>query len=605
MCGIFGYIGHKKNASLVCLEGLRALEYRGYDSAGIATVSQGKIESLKQVGQLSELEKHLDQLQGAFESTIAHTRWATHGKASVDNAHPHFDENKTLAIVHNGIIENHRELKQDLISKGVKFYSDTDSEVIAKLISFHYKGNLVQAMSESLKQLKGLWAIACIHKDHPQEIVVASHDTPLAVAISDEETFISSDANAFTNPCQRLYFIKSHQLALLKPGSIHTFDYDLNQSIATEEPFNPKVINLSKMGFEHYMQKEIFEQPFTLEATLKNRIHHSQIQLDSLKELTPFIDSLQRVIFVGCGTSWHAGLQAALLCEKTTGLPSSSLIASELRYNDVSYPKNTLFIAISQSGETMDTLSCVKDLRKKGHTVIALTNVANSSLEKVSSLTLHLNAGPEISVCSTKAFTSQLTLASLVVLKIAEMKGIQVDSSLLNGFHELPSLAQAVLSQKDAIKKIAEAVYHFNEFYFLGRQDMYITALESALKLKEISYAQATAYPAGEMKHGPIALICEKLLTVALLGHSKTLDKIHSNLMEIHSRHGPLVIFAPEGMEGLEELSSHVIYLPKCHDSLAPIPYAIACQLLAYFIAAMKKCPIDKPKNLAKSVTVE
>jgi glutamine---fructose-6-phosphate transaminase (isomerizing) len=604
MCGIFGYLG-RKNASHVCIQGLKALEYRGYDSAGIAGVSNGKIESLKQVGHLTELEKHLDNLNNTLQSTIAHTRWATHGKASVDNAHPHFDEEKSVAIVHNGIIENHREIKNELIQKGVTFYSDTDSEVIAKLISFYYQGDLVKAMSQALKRLKGLWAIACIHKDHPEEIVVASHDTPLAVALSDDETFISSDANAFSHEAKRLFFIRSHQMARLKPGSIDTYDYDLNDSIPLEEPFNPQIINLSKMGFDHFMQKEIFEQPFTLEAAIKNRIHHGVILLDRLEEIRPFIETCSRVIFVGCGTSWHAGLQAALLTEKTLSIPAQALIASELRYSEINYPKSTLFIAISQSGETMDTLSCIKDLRNKGHTVLALTNVPYSSIEKCSNLTLHLHAGPEISVCSTKAFTSQLTLASLVVLKIASMKGASVDPLLLMEFEKLPALAHDVLSQKDAIKALAEKVAAFDQFYFLGRQDMYVTALESALKLKEISYAQATAYPAGEMKHGPIALIDESLLTIALLGHSKTLDKIHSNLMEIHSRSGPLVIFAPRSVIDLEELTPHVIYLPECHDALAPIPYAIACQLLAYYIASFKNCPIDKPKNLAKSVTVE
>ncbi len=604
MCGIFGYLG-KNNARQICIEGLKALEYRGYDSAGIAGVSEGKIQSLKQVGHLSELEKSLDLLTHSLQSTIAHTRWATHGKANVDNAHPHFDEHKTLAIVHNGIIENHREIKQKLKNLGVNFYSDTDSEVIAKLIAHHYRGNLIEAVSRCLKELKGLWAIACIHQDYPGSMVVASHDTPLAVAISDDETFISSDANAFSQKAKRLFFIKSHQLALLKPGSIETFDYELNTDYPLEEPFTPQVINLSKMGFDHFMQKEIFEQPFTLDATLKNRIHNRLIGLDELYSLKPLIKELSRIIFIGCGTSWHAGLQAALLCEKSTSIPAQALVASELRYNDISYPKSTLFIAISQSGETMDTLAAIKDLRKKGHTVLALTNVAHSSIEKASSLTMHLYAGPEISVCSTKAFTSQLTLASLVVLKIAQIKELSVDPILLEEFQKLPTLAQEVLSQKEVIKALAEKIAHFEDFYFLGRQDMYVTALESALKLKEISYAQATAYPAGEMKHGPIALINEKLLTIALLGHQGTLDKMHSNLMEIHSRGGPLVIFAPHDLTGLEDLNSPVIPMPLCHDALAPIPYAIACQLMAYYIASFKNCPIDKPKNLAKSVTVE
>jgi glucosamine--fructose-6-phosphate aminotransferase (isomerizing) len=604
MCGIFGYLG-RRNAGVICIEGLKALEYRGYDSAGIAGVSQGRIESIKQVGHLSELEKDLHTLSSTFESTIAHTRWATHGKASIDNAHPHFDEKKSLAIVHNGIIENHRQIKLELIAEGVSFYSDTDSEVIAKLISYFYKGDLVQATNQALKKLKGLWAIACIHKDHPQQIVVASHDTPLAVSVGDDETFISSDANAFSEQTKRLFFIKSHQIALLKPGSIETFDETLTSIPPVEELFEPQVINLSKMGFDHFMQKEIFEQPFTLDATLKNRIKGGLIHLDELNTLKPFIQKTERIIFIGCGTSWHAGLQAALLCQKVTGLPSSSVIASEMRYDEVSYSVSTLFIAISQSGETMDTLSCVRDLRHKGHTVLALTNVPHSSLEKVCSQTLHLRAGAEISVCSTKAFTSQLTLASLVVLKIAEIKDIPLDPLLLQEFENLPKLAHEVLAQKQTLKTVAQDIAHFEKFYFLGRQDMYITALESALKLKEISYAQATAYPAGEMKHGPIALIQEDLLTIALLGHCKTLDKIYSNLMEVHSRSGPLVIFAPKNAPDMSHLSDHIIHLPECHDSLAPIPYAIACQLLAYYVASYKNCPIDKPKNLAKSVTVE
>jgi len=609
MCGIFGYLG-KKNSIVMCIDGLKALEYRGYDSAGIAGITSKGIEAVKQVGPLKDLENKLSSTPLDLKAAIAHTRWATHGKATEENAHPHFDEERTLALVHNGIIENHREVKHFLQSQGIQFYSDTDSEVIAKLISYHYQGDLPGAVAASLKELKGLWAIAVIHQDYPEAMVVASHGTPLAVATSTDETFISSDVNAFSSPANKLFFIKSHELAYLTPGHIQTFDYDLKPLQALDEPFNQQRVTMSKMGFEHYMQKEIFEQPLTLEATLKNRLFSDHVVLDELTSLVPFIQKTRRVVFIGCGTSWHAGLGASLLLERLTSLPTSAVIASELRYNEVNYPLDTLFIAISQSGETMDTLSAVKDLRNKGHEVIALTNVPYSSIEKVSSVTLHLHAGPEISVCSTKAFTSQLTLATLLSLKISFLNTYSIgknryDLAILSALAQLPNLAKAVLAQKDRIAQIASSYAQFEKFFFLGRQDMYITALESALKLKEISYAQATAYPGGEMKHGPIALIDEELLTIALLGHEATLEKMQSNLMEIHSRSGPLVILAPQNTEGLADICSDILELPSCHDSLASIPYAIACQLFAYYIAQAKGCPIDKPKNLAKSVTVE
>jgi len=610
MCGIFGYIGPRDSAQ-VCIDGLKCLEYRGYDSAGLAGIIEGKIRFCKESGKIHALETAWQSIAETLPLAIAHTRWATHGKPSSENAHPHFDSTFSVAVVHNGIIENHHSLRKMLEEQGVLFSSDTDTEVIAQLIQHFYKGNLLEAVQKTLSQLKGFWGIAVIHKDHPDIIVAAARENPLAIAHSLErsESFISSDANAFQHPDVDVHFLRNDEVAVIRRERIEIFDQHATPIARAAERIALEKETASKNGYEHFMLKEIFEQPQTIQQALHGRFieDFGTAEFENFPFTSVELLAVKRITILACGTSWHAGCLAALMLEDMARIPTHAEIASEFRYKNPIISEGTLVIAISQSGETLDTIAAVREVRAKGAKVLSLCNVRNSTLTRESDACLFLRAGPEISVCSTKAFTSQLTVLALFSLLMARLRhmGKEEGQVFLRELRALPDIVAKVLRQQETIQALARKYAKFEHFFFLGRHYMFAASLEGALKLKEISYLHAIGYPAGEMKHGPIALVDKTLVSIALLGNKRTYEKMLSNLTEIKARGGPILALAPEGSEEAAKIADDVLWLPAVGDALSAIPYSAACQLLAYYIARERGTDIDQPRNLAKSVTVE
>lgn len=579
MCGIFGYIGSDEPAQ-VCIEGLKLLEYRGYDSAGIAGILDGKIQACKQVGKVALLEQLLATTTAPTGTSIAHTRWATHGEPSTINAHPHFDPDESLALVHNGIIENFQQLRAEL---SADYLTETDSEVIAHLIANHYKEDLLDALVAATQRLKGSYALAVVHKSHPDELIACAYDSPLAVGISSDACYIASDAHAFKGKKVKVAFLTDGEIARCTRTKVTFFD-------RLGKPIEKEMLDLdleneaiSKHGFDHFMMKEIHEQPQALQATLEE---FRGIPLGDVKQ----------ILILGCGTSWHAGLLGQGLMEHFAKIPTRIEIASEFRYSNPLIDDKTLVLAISQSGETADTLAAVRLAKSYGARIIGLCNVPYSTLTRITDHTVFLHAGQEVSVCSTKAFTCQVLTLVLMAMYFGE-KDIDIA--------ELPIKVQKVLACSNAIKAAAAKYSSFENFFFLGRRYMYPTALEAALKLKEISYLNAIAYPAGEMKHGPIALVGPALAVIALCGNDQTREKLLSNLMEVKARSSPILAIVNEGDHTFDAVATDVVYLPAMDDVLATIPYSVAMQLFAYYVACKKGTDIDQPRNLAKSVTVE
>ena len=610
MCGIFGYIG-PKNSAEVCITGLKFLEYRGYDSSGIAGIKDGNLLSCKETGKISHLQTAVDSMSLSVDLAIAHTRWATHGKPSKENAHPHFDTDNTIAVVHNGIIENHYALREMLKSKGHTFYSETDTEVIAQLLAHFYEGDFLKAVQKTLSHLKGFWALALIHKDHPDQIIAASRENPLAIGTSAarKECYISSDVNAFHAPDLDVMFLRNDELAVITKDAVTVFDASASPIAKTTEKLEIDSHKLTKNGYEHYMLKEIFEQPDTIRQALHGRFleDFGTAEFDNFSFTAQELSSVKRILILACGTSWHAGCIAASLLEEKARIPTQAEIASEFRYKNPIISEDTLVIAISQSGETLDTIAAVREVKAKGAKILAVCNVRNSTLTREADACLFLRAGPEISVCSTKAFTSQLTVLSLFTLLMARLHhmGKEDGKEFLSELQSLPCKVELVLQQKDTIRALAAKYAKFEHFFFLGRNYMHATSLEAALKLKEISYIHAVGYPAGEMKHGPLALVCPELAVIGLCGNKRTIDKMISNLMEAKSRGAPLLLFATEGTEQIESLTDDILWLPSSCDELSSIIFSVATQLFAYFIALERGTDIDQPRNLAKSVTVE
>jgi glucosamine--fructose-6-phosphate aminotransferase (isomerizing) len=618
MCGIFGFIPgslESESVSVVetCLEGLKQLEYRGYDSAGIAGILERKLSSCKAVGKIRKLEKAVIDTELKLDLAIAHTRWATHGGLTNENAHPHFDENTHLAIVHNGIIENYFALKQKLIEEyGLTFYSETDTEVVAKLIGIHYKGDLLKAVQMALKSLHGSFAIAVIHESQPNSIIAAARDCPLVIGMDEQSKsiYLSSDTNAFLGKSLNVVFLKDDQTAHISKGIIDVFDRDGNLLKCDFEHLGIELHTITKNGFEHFMLKEIFEQPLTLRKTIEGRYSDDfgNAQLGNLSIPAQVFQSAQHILILACGTSWHAGYIAASMIESLARIPTQAEIASEFRYTNPIVSENTLVIAISQSGETADTLAAVREVRAKGAKVLGICNVKHSTLSREADSCIYLRAGPEISVCSTKAFTSQIALLSLITLHLARLRHMEKAQGqlFLEQLKKLPTLIEEILASAPIIEAYAKKYAHFEHFFFLGRRYMFPSSLEAALKLKEISYLNATGCPAGEMKHGPIALASPSLAVIGMCGNTQTQDKMLSNLMEIKARGAPILAFAPRNYDLIKTVTSDVVFIPDdiC-DELACIPYSVATQLFAYYVAKARGCDIDQPRNLAKSVTVE
>jgi glucosamine--fructose-6-phosphate aminotransferase (isomerizing) len=600
MCGIFGYAG-EKDALALCLQGLERLEYRGYDSTGVAGVTKtGQIASCKAAGKLHQLKETLDLER--LEIAIAHTRWATHGKVTTANAHPHLDTQEKIALVHNGIIENYTELRKILQKKGVHFRSETDSEVIVQWIAHCYRGDLLEAVCQTLHNIKGMFAIAVIHSDHPEEIIAAASDCPLSIGITDDckETIISSDPNAFLGQSWNVLFLKKGEIARAKKGVVDVFDLDLKLMQKKTERLLNDTKPPSKEGFPHFMLKEIFEQPSTIQKALFGRSETLELKGLSDEEMK----QKTQIWFVGCGTSYHAGLLGAMLCEEFAQIPAHAEIASEVRYRISMLPKDALVIAISQSGETADTLAAVREAKEHGCQVLGICNVANSTLTRSVDGALFLKAGPEVSVCSTKAFTSQMTVISLLAIYFARLRHLPT-TALTQALEQIPSQVEEVLKLAPEIERIAKKYSHYNNFFFMGRRYMWPTCLEASLKLKEISYVHAGAYPAGELKHGPIALLDSQFPVAAFCANAQTQEKILSNIMEVKARSAPVIAFAPREMKAVESIADDIIWLPSTLDPIAPFLSTVAGQLFAYYIAKQKGCNIDQPRNLAKSVTVE
>lgn len=608
MCGIFGYIG-PKNAVKTVLNGLKRLEYRGYDSAGVAGLHDGKIVFCKEVGKIDKLQETINKEHIQLDFAIAQTRWATHGKVVRENAHPHLDMYQSLALVHNGIIENHEPLRNGLKKQGVTFLSDTDSEVVAHLIASFYKGDILKAIQMVIPLLKGSYAIALIHRDFPDQIIGIAHEMPLVIGIGNDEVFLSSDPNAFAFHTRQVIYLSNSEIAVIKKDRQEVYNASMDLINKETQQLMEGASEVSKGNFEHYTLKEICEQPQTIRNALLGRFiqEYGTAVFEELDFATGDLLGVERILILACGTSWHAGFVAAYMLEEMARIPAHVEISSEFRYKNPVVLPGTLVIAISQSGETADTVASMREMKSKGAKILALCNVVNSTLAREADSCIFLKAGPEIGVCSTKAFTSQIVVLSLFSLMMARMRhmGKSEGQEVLTCLLQLPDQVQSILDRAGVVQTMAKKYNKYENFFFLGRHYMYPTSLEGALKLKEISYVNANGYPAGEMKHGPIALIGDQCPTVALCANKNTFHKLLSNLMEVKSRNGRILAIAEEDQQGLAGIADDVILIPSTSDECAVILSTVVTQLLAYYIAKERGADIDQPRNLAKSVTVE
>ncbi|OGX54405.1 MAG: glutamine--fructose-6-phosphate aminotransferase [Omnitrophica WOR_2 bacterium RIFOXYA12_FULL_38_10] len=610
MCGIIGYIGSKQ-AIPVLLDGLKKLEYRGYDSSGVGIVcsSTHKLDLRKMHGKIHNLEKLIkDKPVGQSSVGISHTRWATHGAPNKVNAHPHFDCSKKILVVHNGIIENYEDLKKTLIQKGHKFVSETDTEVISHLIEQNYNGDIFEAVKKGIRHLRGAFALGVICSDDPEKLVAARVGSPLIVGIGNGENFIASDVPAIIDKTKKIIYLKDGEIATITRQEVlvHTFAGKQVKPKVNIVKFDVDAVK--KQGYAHFMLKEIHEQPEVLAKIIKERIHGNRISLDGLKLTEKQLKAFKNIYIVACGTAYHAGLVGKYVIEKLASIPVSVDAASEFRYRDPIIDNKTLIIAISQSGETADTLAAVREARSKGAKIISICNVVGSSLSRDSDGILYTHAGPEIGVASTKAYIAQIAMLYLLALKLSSHTDKISERARLEIIKELktiPSLYKDILKTKGLISKIAKKNSHFGCFLFLGRNINYPSALEGALKLKEISYIPAEGYAAGEMKHGPIALIDEYRAVVCIAVQSPTYEKMISNIQEIRARKGKIIAIATQGDQTIKKHSNHVVYVPRTLDLLTPLLVALPLQLFAYYVSVGLGCDVDQPRNLAKSVTVE
>lgn len=610
MCGIFGYTGKRKNAIELAILGIKKLEYRGYDSSGLAAITNGEIFCEKKMGGVHLLEALLEsKMKMKATTAISHTRWATHGRPSEINAHPHLDAKKSLALVHNGIIDNYRFIREFLQKKGVTFLTETDTEIVSELIAHYYEGDVAMAVQKATATLEGSYAFAVIHKDHPNEIVCAAKESPLCIGIGKGEMFVSSDPAAFQAYTRRAIYLRASEVAIVTPDSLQVFDAS-GSGISKKDELLPKGYKeATKEGYAHYMLKEIFEQNQTIPFALHGRFSREMgtAILDELKQQEEELLKIERIVIVACGSSYHAGLIAAQMIEERARIPVQVEISSEFRYRNPIVLEKTLAIAISQSGETADTLAATRELKAKGAKIIGICNVPGSTLTREVDATLLLRAGPEVGVATTKAYSNQIVVLALLALFLARKRTMsqKEGKEFVDALFELPLVVQKALELAPSIEKLAKKYASHDFFFFMGRRCMHPTALEGALKLKEIAYVPAQGYPAGEIKHGPIALVNDKTVTMAFTADSLTFPKIVSNLKEMKSRGSQIIAFAEEGREELFECADDLIFLPITIDELATIPHAIASQLFAYYYAKERGCEIDKPRNLAKSVTVE
>ncbi len=621
MCGIIGYIGSRESVEFI-ISGLRRLEYRGYDSAGVAVIdSAGRLGVCKSAGRIDRLEERLVQHPLRGRIGIGHTRWATHGPATDVNAHPHLGGDGSLAIVHNGVIENFRVLKQRLEEEGYQFRSATDTEVIAHLIDHCLRrtacggddardtGALVAAVQAALTQLQGTYGLVVLFRDRPDLLIAARQGSPLILGVGDGEHFIASDGSPLAGYTEKIVYLADHELAIVQADDLRVIHRDRGHVSHCVQSLDIEAGAIELGQYEHYMLKEIFEQPESIRNAMRGRLDFdaATAKFGGLNINPKDLRSVGRILLTGCGTSWHAALVGEYQIEALARLPVEVEYASELRYRNPPLDSNTLAFAITQSGETLDTLAAMRELQRKGFPVLGICNVVGSTIAQESDGGIYLRAGPEIGVASTKAFTSQCTVLAMLALYFGRLRHLSFDAGLriIEELQSLPDKVRDALQCNDEAKRIALRFADCQNFLYLGRQFNFPTALEGALKLKEISYIHAEGYPAAEMKHGPIALVDERTPSVFLMPRGSVYDKVLSNLQEIKARGGPVIAVVCRGDEEVARMADEVIEVPEVSDFLQPIVAAIPLQLLAYHIAVARGCDVDKPRNLAKSVTVE
>ncbi len=612
MCGIIGYIG-KQQAAPILLEGLKRLEYRGYDSAGGAVFDGKRINHLKVVGRVSLLEEKLQKQPLPGKVGIFHSRWATHGAPTEENAHPHSDCTGKIWLVHNGIIENYQELKEKLEAQGHKFKSETDTEVLAHLIEAQSAKCKVQSLEDAvrraLKEVQGTYGLAVISQDEPDKIVVAKNSSPLLIGVGEDEYLVASDASAVITRTKQVIYLDDGEIGVLKPTGFKITTLNKKQITKKVSQIEWKAEEIRKKGFAHFMLKEIFEQPEVIKNSLRGRLipEEGLAKLGGLEPKEDFLRDVKRIIIVAMGTAYHAGLVGEYMLEEYAGIPVEVENAAEFRYRKPVLDKGTVVLAVSQSGETADTLAGIQEAKRKGIVTLGIVNVVGSSISRETHAGVYNHIGPEIGVASTKAFTSQLAILALLTLFLGRQRQLSLvmGKRIAEELSLVPDKIKRILAQNDKIKKIAESFSSYDNFLYLGRKYNFPIALEGALKLKEISYVHAEGYSAAEMKHGAIALVDKKFPSFGVIPTDSVYEKTRSNLEEIKARGGKIIVVATEGNDEVSRFADEAIYIPKTLEILTPILATIPLQLFAYYVGVARGCDVDKPRNLAKSVTVE
>lgn len=608
MCGIIGYIGEKETVPIL-IDGLKRMEYRGYDSAGLAVIEKEGLICEKTVGKITDLEALLKKRKFLSTVGIAHTRWATHGEPSDFNAHPHIDCKGEIAVVHNGIIENYMALRELLERKGHKFRTQTDTEVLAHLIEEYYQGDLAEATRVALTQIEGTYGIAVLCLHNPDQIVAARKGSPLVIGKGMGEQIVASDIAALIRYTNQVVYLEDGELALITREG---FTISTTEKVEIPPKFQEiswSLDMIEKGGYPHFMLKEIFEQPTTLRNAIRGRLNEEEgtARLNGLRLYYDDLPHIRRIIFTACGTSWHAALAGEYMIEDLVHIPVEVEYASEFRYRSPIIDEGSVVFVISQSGETADTLAAMREAKRKGATTLGICNVVGSTIARETDAGVYIHAGPEIGVASTKAFTSQLMVLGLITLMLGRMRDLSAEQGreIVKAIKRIPDQVERILNKDKEVKKIASAFAHSNNFLYLGRSYNFPVALEGALKLKEISYVHAEGYPAAEMKHGPIALIDKNMPVVVMAIRDSVYDKVLSNIEEVKARKGVVIAIATEGDERIKRMVDHIFYVPKTMEFLTPLLTVIPLQLLAYHIAVLRGCHVDQPRNLAKSVTVE
>ena len=608
MCGIVGYIGEEQAAPIL-LKGLEKLEYRGYDSAGVALYNGGHLQVVKAKGRLKVLSELIEGGQKTPGTLgIGHTRWATHGAPSDINSHPQVSDSGKFAVVHNGIIENYLPLKEHLIRRGVNFVSETDTEVVAQLLEYYYKGDVLDAVIQVLRHVEGSYALGVICQDYPDQLVAVRKDSPLIVGVGSGENYIASDVPAILERTRDIYRLNDQEIAVLCRGSVSFYNMD-------KEPVQKELCHVDwdvsaaeKGGYEHFMAKEIMEQPKVLRDTISPRLHNGRVVLDSVSLTREDLEKLRSIYIVACGSAYHVGVIAKYVLEKVVRIPVEVDIASEFRYMDPMVDEGTLVLVISQSGETADTLAALREAKRRGARTLSIVNVVGSSIANESDDVLYTWAGPEIAVATTKAYSAQLAVIYLLTIYMGDLLGTvgqEQYAAYVKDLMRLPDLVEEILQHKENVQYLASLFFNVKDVFFIGRNLDYAMSLEGSLKLKEISYIHSDAYAAGELKHGTISLVEDGTLVVALATQKALFEKMMSNVKEVKARGAVVLGLTTEGNKSIEQTADHVMYVPEICDIMLPSLAVVPLQLFAYYVSSMKGCDIDKPRNLAKSVTVE